>query len=322
MINYYKSYIDKNGFIHSVDMVKVFYDCRSSIENILESFREIKEKGVISDSAYWEKLDCTPCAKWNYWLHHIHFDYIYVRIGQYRLKEPDGSKGTSKDYCALACVSLEVNPNKHSDKELFKAVMEVVDAYNVGGYVMQVDYAIDVPCRIDDIVVLKTRKELGLYKGTRYYGARGQNGFVKIYNKTVESGLDYPLTRVETCVKLKDKFSSIDFGVVKHDNTAGDKELSLSTGLMLDMIQELRLLGSNNVDSYLARMNYRTRKQVIEAMNNDVVEYQYNAEYLNQLVKDIEILMHCEISNNYNQESVDEDGFMQMDDDYKLPWEL
>lgn len=308
MISYYKNIVDDNSFIHSVDMVKVFYQCAYSVDSILASFLKVKDMNLVSDADYWEKLNCTPCAKWSYWMHHLHFGPIYVRVGQFKL---DG-----KDYIFMSCVSIEVNPNKHHDTDLFKAIMDVVNECQEGGYVMQVDYAIDIPCQPDDIVVLRTRKIPGLYKGTRYYGARGQNGFVRIYNKAVESGLEYPLTRVETCVKLKDKFSSIDFGVVDPRTKKSDTKISLSTGLLVEMLQELEMLGSSNIQKYLDKMNYRTRVQVLEALKENIVEYRYNSEILLKLMVDINKLF-C-VNGAPAPESdilVDEDGFMLLDDD-------
>ena len=311
MIKYYKSYVDNYGYNHSIDMVKVLYDSVSgTVESILEDFRAIKEKGIIPTSAYWEKINNAPCSKWNYFLHHIHLDSIYVKIGKYVLKDV----GNKQEYKPMPCISIEVNPNKHYDTPIFITVMDIIKKYAYGGILKQVDYAIDVPCQINDVVVLRTQKERGLYKGTQYFGARGRNGFVKIYNKAVESNLDQPLTRIETTYQLKEKFSSIDFGVAIRKNIDTEKELSLSTGLLLDMLQELQVLGSSNIDSYMQRMNYRTRKQILEAMNDEIVEYRYNAEYLNKLIDDINVLFGIQ-----DKIQIDDEGFLVCDD-FDLPW--
>ena len=38
---------------------------------------------------------------------------------------------------------------------------------------------------------------------------------VRIYNKMIESKLNYELTRIETRWKTNDKFTSVDFGIIQ-----------------------------------------------------------------------------------------------------------
>ena len=170
MIKYYKSMIDSNAFVHSIDNVKCFYYLSASREAVLEKIRSISAKHNLG-TAYYENLEKKPSVRWNFWLNHIHLDFIYIRLGKYVLKNLPNDK---KSYDVIDCMSVEVNPNKHSDTELFGSLLELIKDVSADGYLDQIDYAIDIACIMDDIVVLKTRH--GQYKGTKYYGIRGQNG--------------------------------------------------------------------------------------------------------------------------------------------------
>ena len=217
-------------------------------------------------------------------------------------------------------MQFKINPNKRHDSDLFKMLMDMVKEVSYEGYIDCIDYAIDVACNINDVVVLRSRKEYGEYKGTRYYGQRGQNGMVRIYNKMIEAGLDYELTRIETRWKTSKKFSSVDFGIVNRGIKQSEQKLSVSTGLMLEMLQELKLLGSDNIDKYLNRMVFQTRKQIIEQVHGDLVKYEYYLVYLNKLLDDIKELYNCEVPEVPELDFSDE--FMFVDTDEKLPWEL
>lgn len=314
MIKYYINYFD-NGFVHSIDMVKVFYEVRIPYLKILAEIQKLKFKC----SKYYEITDLKPSSKYGYFAIHIHFDNVYIKLGKYKLKDKNVDK---KEYKAFDCMQLEVNPNKWHDSDQFKLIMGIVEEYAYQGYIEQVDYAIDIPVHISQVVPMNTRKEKGLYKGTYYYGQRGQNGMVKIYNKGLEAQLDYALTRVETTWKLKDKYTSIDFGVIGLGSGTG-KKLSRSTGLMVKMLQELQMLGSSNIDTYLEQMKYETRVQVQEALFGKVQIYKYDMVILNKLIEDMQQLFKCsgrmpDADNDFDYDvriPVDENGFMVLDDD-------
>ena len=82
------------------------------------------------------------------------------------------------------------------------------------------DLAVDVPFDRSNLHLKKDRRKYELHEHsyndrTEYLGVRNSVGRVKVYNKTVESKLDYLLSRIEvTCGSLnvytdKDKFDRI-----------------------------------------------------------------------------------------------------------------
>lgn len=315
MIRYFKQYIDDKKFVHSIDNVICIYDLRVSYNTVLERIKSIVD--VVKPSKYFEKLNNLPCTKYQFWVHTLNIDSCYICLGRHNEKGTEVDTG-KKAWYQLDKMRIEINPNKWHDTNLFKMLMDMVLEVAYEGYIDCVDYAIDVPFNLNDIVVLKSRKEYGEYKGTKYYGQRGKNGMVRIYNKMIESNLNYELTRIETRWKTKDKFSSVDFGLI-HRNVASDSKLSLSTGLIVEMLQELKMLGSDNVDKYLSRMNYKTRKQIVEYMNGDLIKYQYDMVYLNQLMDDIRDLFHCVVPDQADIEDFGNE-FVSIPDDYECPW--
>lgn len=301
-IKYFKTVTDDNGFVHSIDNVKCFY-YTGNIENILPRFQALSGKC----KNYYDKLNCAPSVKGQFWKHHLHIDDVYVRLGRFVAKPLEKKDG----YVEYDALSLEVNPNKHWDSTLLSDVLAIVNDVSNGGYLDQIDYTIDIACGLDDVVVLGTRKIPGLYKGTKYYGCRGQHGFVRIYDKAAEAELDYPLTRVETQLKVGKKFSSVDFGIINHIQESGEK-LSNSTGLIVDLLKELQLLGSNNIDAYLERMNYRTRVQVLNNLSGKTVKHVHNPVILDELIAQVKEFFG--LSDNpdekHNMFEVDSDGFL------------
>ncbi|MFQ9701876.1 MAG: hypothetical protein ACLR0U_04885 [Enterocloster clostridioformis] len=71
------------------------------------------------------------------------------------------------------------------------------------------DLAVDVPYGRDCVQLIKdNRKYSQFYKSaqdfTEYLGCMSAPGRVKVYNKQIEAGLDYPLTRIEVTLDSLD----------------------------------------------------------------------------------------------------------------------
>lgn len=317
MIRYFKQYIDDNNFVHSIDNVVCIYDLRINYNKVLERIQKIAE--VLKPKKYIEKLDILPCTRYKFWVHVINIDSCYICLGRH--SEQCLNVGTgAKSWIKMDKMRIEINPNKWSDSDLFKMLMDMVLDVVYEGYIDCVDYAIDVASNINDVVVLRSRKEYGEYKGTRYYGQRGKNGMVRIYNKMIESKLNYELTRIETRWKTNDKFTSVDFGIIQPCSINPDDKINISTKVIIDMLQELKMLGSDNVDRYLSMMNFRTREKVVNAMNGNLVKYKYDMVFLNKLMDDVRELFHCSVPEVPEIDYSDE--FIYLDPDEKLPWEF
>ena len=78
---YYNSIKDKNGYIHSIDML--YYESFSQLSpnGVLDTVRAIHEKYPNLD--YLEMLDRKPCSKYDYYIHGISISGVYVSTGRY-----------------------------------------------------------------------------------------------------------------------------------------------------------------------------------------------------------------------------------------------
>lgn len=101
--------------------------------------------------------------------------------------------------------TVEFNPNKVKDNSFLLHILKISSDW----VVKSCDFAIDINTNILNICGLDklTKKCLITYdmggSDRTYYIGKGNNR-LKIYNKTIESGLDYDLTRVETTCSLDD----------------------------------------------------------------------------------------------------------------------
>lgn len=102
-------------------------------------------------------------------------------------------------------IVAEFNPNKVPYDLIRKILFGLaMDAWNAK--IMRFDLAFDIPVRRDR-VQLQTVGRRGhrqfdnnLLDNTEYLGERHSHGAVKLYNKTIESGLSYDLTRLEITI--------------------------------------------------------------------------------------------------------------------------
>ena len=116
---------------------------------------------------------------------------------------------------------LDFNPNKVSEDPNFRIIMEFLLRNSRGNMcrIARFDLAIDIPVDRSRCFLVKDRR---LYierkhgqEYTQYLGSKSSTaGRVKLYNKTLEAGLDYPLTRLELTLNPQTPFEEINFPVV------------------------------------------------------------------------------------------------------------
>lgn len=146
-----------------------------------------------------------------------------------------------KDSCGYHSNFIEFNPNK-TDISVIAYLFRSFAAYAVKMSsrsifeLVRYDLAIDIPVDRHYVRLLKSGKRsytrIEDVSLTEYLGKHNSNGFTKVYDKTIESELDYELTRVEvTCdslqpalpdIHLEQYQTSIDFDF---DLTKTDKVL-------------------------------------------------------------------------------------------------
>ena len=100
---------------------------------------------------------------------------------------------------------MSFNPNHCIDSAVLAFLLRFVRT-NCGVIAFRCarcDYTYDIPVSPDSVMIL-SRKTEGHFKTTRYYGARGSSGYLRVYDKRVEEKsrlkddfIGYDLTRLE-----------------------------------------------------------------------------------------------------------------------------
>lgn len=115
-------------------------------------------------------------------------------------------------------VRMDFNPNKIAEHEVFQLLL----GYLVGNTrpmhrkIRRFDLAVDIPVlRQDAFLVKDSRAYLERRHGqewTQYLGAKSSTvGRVKLYYKTMEAGLNYPLTRLEMTLDPATPYEKVNF---------------------------------------------------------------------------------------------------------------
>lgn len=144
--------------------------------------------------------------------------------------------------------------------DLFKQVLTYLGMTTLHMHVKRWDLACDVPVTRSDVQLFKDRRKYAQFymsseDFTEYLGQIDSAGRVKVYNKRLESGLDYDLTRIEVTL---DSFGYSDLlhwfpEVYKTDVIPLDSD-KIIVGL-------LREVPSDRRDFYVRKISDRRTKQ-------------------------------------------------------------
>lgn len=160
---------------------------------------------------------------------------------------------------------IEFNPNKVANDSWFMEFMSMVRMSYEEVLVKRWDLAIDIPLPKKNCILLKDNRNYSLYQGvkgeTEYLGRRSNGGFVKLYDKTVESKLDYDLTRLELTVEGLAPFEDLSLPVVKLVNSQLDIKANVELkDTELALVELIRLQG--NYDYWLRRIGRYMREKI------------------------------------------------------------
>lgn len=260
-MEYFYSLKDSNGYIHSIDNLIFTYYVHdiglASLDRFIDKIHLVKNE--FPDAQYWENLNRKPCSRFSFYRDEIHLDDgIYVLLGHYDNWEKE--KGEMYVY---PMIRLEVNPNKHAGKPILQEFMKAVNEVCYDGVLNRYDYAIDIPCKLDDVQVFGSRKEKGIYKGTRYFGQRNHNGFCRIYDKAKEQSLTTPLTRVEHVISTvkTTKSLSLENVFIKDDTLNQDEKLNPTYDVIVKLCTLCQVNGLE-YEEYLNALNWKAKKAV------------------------------------------------------------
>lgn len=185
-----------------------------SIDNIRVNF-ELKHDSLINFQTYFSNINridiiqyplCFSDFKYKC-MFSINYEHGVLRLGYCfnGVSSDDKLKGF-----------LDFNPNKCMDSNQciddLKYLRSLCCVFDLARW----DLAIDIPLDRSNVHLVKDRRKYELHEHsyndrTEYLGVRNTAGRVKLYNKTVESKLDYLLTRLEVTL------GTIDYVKKKND---------------------------------------------------------------------------------------------------------
>lgn len=167
---------------------------------------------------------------------------------------------------------IEFNPNKTLTNNLVTPFLEYIkDKCNFID-VVRYDIAFDIPLNRELFNLVKDRRKYkkiyslelnnkDLSDFTEYLGQRQNNGYVKLYNKQIESDLNSPLTRLEITLdkleyeNLQKEMPQLNIFKYKH----------LSTDILTDTEKVLLslLLQNDNCTQYLYALGRKTKEKLL-----------------------------------------------------------
>lgn len=267
VVSYEHKNTDEFGCTHSIDNLVVDYIVSTlSASTVLQElgtiFREVDPSWSAESCS---KRDLPACSKYNFfkstiWCKGFHFSY-----GHYTTFDK-----VDRSWTCEPILRVKFNPNKYLSSAVAPRIFEWIGKWCQDGVIVKLDYAVDIPCRLEDLVV-HSRKEPGLYKGTRYYGQRNQHGRVKIYDKQSETAFrsrsdlvpDQPITRVEYtfCCGKPLVFDEILWLTRGPEPLPDVSVLGSQAYAICRLVRDLRASGGD-VLSALLYFDYRTRKKI------------------------------------------------------------
>ena len=150
---------------------------------------------------------------------------------QFSIKHQDGTSfwlgavlnGTKPEW---GKVRLDFNPNKVAGHTVFVKLLSFLleSTRPMHRTIKRYDLAVDIPVKRFDVFLVKdSRAYIERRHGqewTQYLGAQSSHpGRVKLYNKTVEAKLDYPLTRLEITIDPTTSFDDLPWPAVYYLHT-------------------------------------------------------------------------------------------------------
>lgn len=188
---------------------------------------------------------------------------------------------------------IEFNPNKVFDSFVFKTIYNLLMSYSSHIYIKRFDVAIDYPVLRENVYLIKDnrkyREDRRSYKDrTQYLGQHNNNGFVKLYNKKIESSLNYPLTRLEITVDY-DKSAYNEFlTVVPTVKCIQDMQFAFDKYKLNDTDRFILLSAYDNIDNL--KMLGRGKQKKIECILSDYTQLlKIDIDTYSTLVKRLDI---------------------------------
>lgn len=187
-------------------------------------------------------------------------------------------------------VRLEFNPNKVANHEVFQMVLGqcVSSTRPMHRTIKRYDLAADIAVSRQDVFLVKdSRAYIERRHGqewTQYLGAKSSRvGRVKLYNKAVEAGLNYPLTRLEMTLDPSTSYEQTNFPTVYYLDDLQMSLLGYKATETERFIMNALFQGSGTMD----QLGRRTRDKIKMLMSDYVKKVEISRENYKQVVSQV-----------------------------------
>jgi len=180
------------------------------------------------------------------------------------------------DSCPFCCVD-DCTDNYVDTRDLVReCFIEVfnliINNYAIHARIKRFDLAIDVAISRDNVQLFKDKRKYTQYMNskydlTEYLGSGSTGGRVKVYNKTLESMLDYDLTRVEITSDVLEYFDFMKY--FPRVRIAG-KAYSSATTILLEMLELIPLDERNRIYCKLSANTKKKYREMLEGQYLDL----------------------------------------------------
>lgn len=256
---------DSDGVLYSIDMLRLELKFKS-IETI---------QALVNRLQGYDNIGAVKLTHWDNYNYHKYRHLVKIEIEDGKSFSMGWNK--EKDY-TLGFV--EFNPNKLGADDTFKGIYELIwracKHINLKRYDLAIDLlAVD---RWRAALVKDGRKYCYILdkSKTEYLGVRSTHNFVKLYDKQEESGLDFPLTRIEITLEPGKPihYPTVRVKVAQDDLSSYLIEDDSLTKNDLVIYKLARLV--ENPFEILRELDRRKRKKIEELLNRDFELFKFN----------------------------------------------
>ena len=193
---------------------------------------------------------------------------------------------------------LEFNPNKVAENEIFMIIHQLLLQYcrKSLSRISRFDLAVDIPLDRSKCFLVKDRR---LYierrhgvEYTQYLGSKSASvGRVKLYNKTVEAKLDYPLTRLELTLNPEISYEKTNFPTVYFLKSVGTNNDNIKMTDTERFILNALLQGYGTVTD----LGRKTRSKMEMFMEDYICKVSISSQIYDKILAQLDSYLHGNI---------------------------
>lgn len=267
MLTYYNPIKDRNGYVYSVDMIRLTFTMPTD------------EKARQALACYFSRdgradIDIYPTSTKS-------LKYRNLVVIDYETTSATygfGFNGPNRDDMLKGFVEFNPNKTMNGRREQFLADLDYLRMSVVGLTLARYDLAIDVPIARGNLALHNPKGKvyrLERYSAdnvTEWLGRRNVHGYTKLYNKALESKTDADgvmltdLSRVEITLETTDILEAIkELPAVTIKRNVDMSDLTKAWRLLAVLLKE-----KSNPQVYLEQLDYRSREKLKPYVFGDV----------------------------------------------------